>query len=321
MERAIELAQFGATQVSPNPRVGAVLVYDSKIIGEGYHAYYGGAHAEVNAIKSVKDQSLLSKSTLYVTLEPCSHHGKTPPCADLILQHKIPKVVIACKDPNPLVNGKGIQRLREQGVEVIEGICEEEAYFMNRHFMIAHQKKRPYILLKWAESKDHFIDIDRKTNAYQGSFPISSNLSQLESHYLRSTYQGILVGTNTVLNDNPSLTTRKVFGKNPTRIIIDKDLKISTEASCFNAESKTIIYNQHLSKVEEHLSYEQLDFRTPILEALFSNLYTQHHLISILVEGGAQVLQACINEGYYDEIITFQSETYLKTGLKAPHLC
>ena len=320
MRRAIAIAQFGAGKTYPNPLVGAVIVHENKIIGEGFHQYYGGHHAEVNAVASVGDKSLLKNSTIYVTLEPCSHFGKTPPCAHLMIEHQIKRVVIACKDPHTIVNGKGIALLQSEGIDVLEGVCEQEAFLMNQHFMIAHQKQRPYILLKWAESKNGFMDIDRSKTVYEGSYPLSTSLSQLQSHTLRSRFQAIMVGKNTVLVDNPTLTTRKCYGKNPVRVVVDKDLKIPVSFKIFDTQSSTIIFNNHKEMDEGHHFYKRIDFSIPIFPQIFQLLYKEYNIISVIVEGGQSVLQQCLDMGLYDEIVIFQSkDKILKDGgLKSP---
>ncbi|MFM7725884.1 MAG: bifunctional diaminohydroxyphosphoribosylaminopyrimidine deaminase/5-amino-6-(5-phosphoribosylamino)uracil reductase RibD, partial [Flavobacteriales bacterium] len=219
MQRAIELAAYGEGYVAPNPLVGCVIVHEGKVIGEGFHRQYGEAHAEVNAIASVERKELLRDSTLYVTLEPCAHFGKTPPCSNRILESKIPRVVIGCRDPFAAVNGKGIEQLRLAGVEVITDVLHEQCRHLNRRFFTFHEKKRPYVILKWAQSADGFMDIDR-TSGQVGSFMISSVDTQVLVHSWRAQEAAILVGKNTFLNDNPSLTVRKATGRNPLRVVL-----------------------------------------------------------------------------------------------------
>ena len=243
MQRALELAAFGIGNVAPNPLVGCVIVHNDKIIGEGWHQKFGGPHAEVNAINSVNNKQLLAESTLYVTLEPCNHHGKTPPCVDLILQYKIPNVVIATLDVNPIVSGKGVARLKENGVEVSFGILAQEAQFQNRRFITFHQKKRPYIILKWAQSADGFIDKKREIGE-KGSFQISGKAAQIALHQWRSEEAGILVGKNTALIDNPKLNTRLWEGNNPVRIIIDTNLEVPRTHHIYDNSVRTLIFNR-----------------------------------------------------------------------------
>ncbi|HZH70213.1 MAG TPA: bifunctional diaminohydroxyphosphoribosylaminopyrimidine deaminase/5-amino-6-(5-phosphoribosylamino)uracil reductase RibD, partial [Flavobacteriaceae bacterium] len=242
MQRALFLAQKGRFTTSPNPRVGAVIVHKNKIIGEGYHRQFGEAHAEPNAVASVKDKSLLAESTLYVTLEPCSHHGKTPPCVDLILKHKIPEVFIASKDPFEKVNGSGIEKLREAGVNVKIGLLEKEALELNKRFFTFHQKKRPYIILKWAETADGFIGRLQSDPKKEDSWITSAESKQLV-HLWRAEEDGILVGSNTALADRPQLDCREVFGKNPLRILIDENLDVPLSFAIFNKKAPTIVFN------------------------------------------------------------------------------
>ncbi len=321
MQRCLELAKNGLGRVSPNPLVGAVIVYQDKIIGEGSHAVYGGPHAEVNAISSVKDKSLLKEATLYVNLEPCCHYGKTPPCANLILENGIKKVVIGSKDPNELVAGKGIQLLKENGVEVIEGVLKEKCDFLNRRFFIFHQKKRPYIILKWAESADGFMDIDR-SNGEVGQFQISGEESKRFVHQLRASEDAILVGINTVINDNPSLTVREVIGKNPLRIVIDKDLKISKESKLLTDGNRTIIFTNSqktLGLVSKEIELVNIPFQETITE-IVDYLYSLN-ISSIIIEGGQKTLQSFIDSNYYDEMIVLVSKhKYLVSGQLSPNI-
>jgi diaminohydroxyphosphoribosylaminopyrimidine deaminase/5-amino-6-(5-phosphoribosylamino)uracil reductase len=290
MRRCFQLAKLGDGYVAPNPMVGAVLVYEDHIIGEGFHQRYGEAHAEVNCINSVKegDKHLISKSTLYVSLEPCAHFGKTPPCADLIIQHKIPKVVISVEDNFHLVNGKGIQRLRDNNIEVITGILEEEGKDLLKHFLYFHQSQKPYITLKFAQTKDGYIGINGTEIA------ISNALSKRYVHKLRTQHQGILVGKNTVLTDNPQLTSRHWRGNNPIRIIIGKEADFPKDYHIFNNEAETIFLSEVNSKQYTVSS---------ILEKLY-----QQNIISVLVEGGATVLQKFIDSNAWNEAHIITSE-------------
>jgi diaminohydroxyphosphoribosylaminopyrimidine deaminase/5-amino-6-(5-phosphoribosylamino)uracil reductase len=286
--------------------VGCVIVFEYTIIAEGYTSPYGGAHAEVNAIQSVRDSKILEKSTLYVTLEPCAHYGKTPPCSDLIIAHKIPRVVIGCLDEHYKVCGKGISKLKAAGCEVIVGVLETECKIHHKRFFTYHSKKRPYIILKWAESKDGFIAPLIKSEIKP--VWISSLRSRQLVHQWRAEEQAILVGANTVAQDNPSLTTREVEGPNPIRIIIDLKNTLPESSQVFNSEAKTI-----------KLTKNEIDPNKPLAAQVSKALYL-NKITSVIVEGGQKTLQAFINEGLWDEARIFSSETYLKEGIKKPQL-
>lgn len=291
---------------APNPMVGCVIVVEDQIISEGYTSPYGGAHAEVNAIRAVKDASLLQKATLYVTLEPCSHFGKTPPCSDLILAHKIPKVVISCVDTNEKVYGKGIARLKAGGCEVIVGVLEEACKIHHKRFFTFHAKKRPYIILKWAESKDGFIAPLSKSETKP--VWISNSYSRQVVHQWRAEEQAILVGANTVVQDNPSLTTREVKGSNPTRIVIDLKNSLSNTYQVFDSKAKTI-----------RLTDENMDSQKPLASEVCKALHS-HQINSVIVEGGQKTLQAFINENLWDEARIFTSEVNLDKGIQKPQI-
>ena len=286
--------------------VGCVIVFENTIIAEGYTSPYGGAHAEVNAIQSVRDPKILEKSTLYVTLEPCAHFGKTPPCSDLIIDHKIPRVVIGCLDEHDKVCGKGISKLKAAGCEVIVGVLETECKIHHKRFFTYHSKKRPYIILKWAESKDGFIAPLIKSEIKP--VWISSLRSRQLVHQWRAEEQAILVGANTVAQDNPSLTTREVEGPNPIRIIIDLKNTLPESSQVFNSEARTI-----------KLTKNEIDPNKPLAAQVSKALYL-NKITSVIVEGGQKTLQAFINEGLWDEARIFSSETYLKEGIKKPQL-
>lgn len=318
MKRCLELASAGFGKVSPNPMVGAVVVHQGKIIGEGYHTSFGNPHAEVEAIRSVNDKNLLSSSTLYVNLEPCNHFGKTPPCTDLILENKIPEVVICNLDPNPLVAGKGIARLKENGVKIITGILVNEGAFLNRRFFTFHSKKRPYIILKWAQTEDGFIDQIR-TDSNAKINPISSEMSHYLSHQWRSVEDAILVGKNTVIKDNPQLTTRLIKGKNPIRIILDRNLSASNESKIYSNESKTIILNSIREEKKEHLYFHKMDKDHFSPDKISAFLYSQN-IQSVIIEGGAITLQKFIDEDHWDEARVFTAPLHFKEGIKAPEL-
>jgi len=315
MSRCLQLAELGAGYVAPNPMVGAVLVYEDKIIGEGYHQKYGQAHAEVNCINSVREENkfLIEKSTLYVSLEPCSHYGKTPPCADLIIQNKIKKVIIGCKDIYKEVAGTGIQRLQNAGVEVITGILEKESIKLNKRFFTFHQKFRPYIILKWAQTANGKIGSTEKR------ILISNDYSNRLVHKWRSKEAAILIGTNTALQDDPLLTTRLWQGKNTVRIVIDKELKLPLSLNLFNADATTLIYNLAKNSTEENLVYIKLEnesFIDQMLQSLF-----EMNIQSVMIEGGAKTLQSFIDEGLWDEarIIT-NEELIIENGIAAPEM-
>lgn len=315
MLRAIEIAQRGAGNVAPNPMVGCVIVHNNQVIGEGWHRNYGGPHAEVHAIQSVSDKSLLSQSELYVTLEPCSHFGKTPPCADLIIESKIPKVVIACLDPNPLVAGQGAKKLQDAGIEVIIGIHVNEAYFMNRRFFTFMEKKRPYIHLKWAMTADGFID-KLRASGETGSFRISGNASRRLSHRWRTEETAILVGSRTALVDNPELTARFWPGKSPTCVLIDPSLKVPEDAKLFHQERQTLVYNRLIEKTTTNAQFIKI-VGEDLLSEVLKDLH-ERKILSVLVEGGAHTLQSFIDQNCWDEISVFQSKIELKEGLQSP---
>jgi len=315
MSRCIQLAKLGEGNVAPNPMVGAVLVFENKIIGEGYHQKFGEAHAEVNCINSVdeKSKSLIGKSTIYVSLEPCAHHGKTPPCTDLIIKNKIKKVVIGSQDIYKEVAGKGIEKLRNAGVEVITGILENECHDLNKRFFTFHQKQRPYVILKWAQSANGKIGSDNER------IFISNDHSNRIAHKWRSEEAAILVGTNTALKDDPSLTTRLWKGKNPVRIVIDKELKLPLSLKIFDDEAPTTIYNCKKNSSEKNLHFIKLDnpfFLKEMLHSLYEN-----NIQSILVEGGAKTLQSFIDTGLWDEarIIT-NEKMVIESGINAPDM-
>jgi diaminohydroxyphosphoribosylaminopyrimidine deaminase/5-amino-6-(5-phosphoribosylamino)uracil reductase len=316
MQRCIELARMGKGMVAPNPMVGAVIVCDDKIIGEGFHKRFGEPHAEVNAIASVKDHSLFPQSTIYVSLEPCAHHGKTPPCADLLVQKGFKRVVIGCKDTHVKVGGKGIERLKKAGLEVEVGVLEKECRELNKRFFTFHEKQRPYVILKWAQSKDGFIDGPRLNNE-KGILWISSPETRSLVHKWRSEEQTILVGRKTVENDNPSLTVRDVYGNNPIRIIIDSQLKISGDVNIFSDEAPTIIFNRSRNEVKgsvEWIKIPEVNTRY-ILEKLY-----ERNILSVFVEGGSRTLQYFIFDNVWDEARVIVGEAVFGEGTKAPSI-
>ncbi|WP_407534148.1 bifunctional diaminohydroxyphosphoribosylaminopyrimidine deaminase/5-amino-6-(5-phosphoribosylamino)uracil reductase RibD [Elizabethkingia miricola] len=314
MQRALQLAKKALGNTYPNPLVGSVIVSNGKIIGEGWHHKAGEPHAEINAINSVKDKEQLKDSTIYVTLEPCAHYGKTPPCAVKIVELGIPRVVIGSMDPHDKVNGKGKAILEAAGTEVITGILEAECDELNKRFFTYHRKQRPYIILKWAESADGFMDKDFQPYA------ISNALSQQKNHQLRADEQAILVGTKTVLNDNPGLTVREVRGNNPVRIILDRELKVPADYKIFNDEAVTFIINEKEEKSEGSVHWLKVDFGESFLSNLMHILY-KHQLQSVIIEGGAYTLNQFIAQNIWDEAWVFKAENlFLNHGTKAPEL-
>lgn len=304
IKRCIEIAKSGLGTTAPNPMVGSVIVHNHKIIGEGYTSAYGGNHAEVNAINSVENKALLKDATLYVTLEPCSHFGKTPPCSDLIIKHNIANVVIGCVDDNPEVSGQGITKLIATGCNVTVGILETECKQHHKRFFTFHNKKRPYIILKWAETADGFIAPLEKNE--KKPVWITNKFSRQLVHKWRAEEQAILVGTNTVLADNPSLTVRDWTGKNPIRVVIDRELKLSKEHSVFDDEAENIV-----------ISEKKIDFKKPIAKQIAILLHSKN-INSIIIEGGAKTLQTFIDENLWDEARIFTGLTTFKDGIKAP---
>ena len=315
--RCIQLAKNGLCNAAPNPMVGAVIVHNDIIIGEGYHIRCGEAHAEVNAIRSVKNENLLKESTIYVSLEPCSHYGKTPPCADLIINKGIPKVVVGCMDPFSLVAGRGIQKMRDAGIEVTVGVLEEECRQLIRRFITFHTHRRPFITLKWAQSADGFIDLHR-TGGHP--FIFSTPLSSMVVHKRRAEHAAILVGRKTALLDNPSLTTRSWYGKNPVRMVIDKNLTLPHHLALFDGSTPTIVFtSQKETPILPQVEYIVLDFSQDILPQIMEVLY-QKKLQSLMVEGGSILLQSFIDNHCWDEVYIENSDHYLKEGVKAPQM-
>lgn len=321
MARCLQLAANGRFDAAPNPMVGAVIVHNGKIIGEGYHRKCGGPHAEVNAIRSVKDERLLYEATIYVSLEPCAHYGKTPPCADLIIEKKIPRVVIGCRDSFDQVDGKGIQKLREAGVEVIVGILEAECLELNRAFFTYHSQRRPYITLKWAQSADRYIDKVRTTLYESNAVRFSTEETTLRVHRLRSLNDAILVGRRTAELDNPSLTTRLWAGRSPLRLVIDREGKLPKELQLFDGATKTIVFTDVSRKFEgmENVEQVHLDFSQDILPQMMEYLHL-HKIQRLLVEGGATLLQSFIDANLWDEAFVEETSLRLGQGVKAPNI-
>ncbi|MDR1226096.1 MAG: bifunctional diaminohydroxyphosphoribosylaminopyrimidine deaminase/5-amino-6-(5-phosphoribosylamino)uracil reductase RibD [Prevotellaceae bacterium] len=300
MQRCLQIAPCGLGSTAPNPMVGAVLVHDSKIVSEGYHHGYGLPHAEVEAIRKVKDKSILRQCTLYVSLEPCNHYGKTPPCSELIAASKIPRVVVATTDPFPKVNGSGIRRLQEAGAEVVVGVLEKAAREQNRRFFTFHEKTRPYVTLKWAQTIDGFID--RVRTAKEVPAKISNETAHTLSHRWRTEEPAIMVGANTVIMDNPSLTARLWEGKNPTRVVVGSSLNaLPKNLNIFNSEAPTITIESLCPK------------------DILKELYKQN-VQSVMVEGGAKLLNKFIESGLWDEARIFTSQDRLGSGIAAPKI-
>lgn len=319
MARCLHLAKLGCGSVSPNPMVGAVVVYDDRIIGEGYHHRFGGHHAEPEAIASVREKHLLPEATLYVNLEPCSHYGKTPPCANLIVSEKIKRVVIGCLDPNPKVSGRGVKILKDAGIEVEVGVLRKESEKLNRRFICFQEKKRPYILLKWAQTSDGFIDTIRKSHSEE-ALKISNPITQQLTHKMRSENMAIMVSTNTVLLDNPSLTVRYWSGKSPVRIAIDRKGIIPGNFNLKNQKERTIIFTAVASESKPNLEYVQIpDDSDDNLPFILRKLY-ELNIHSVLVEGGARLLTSFIRAGLWDECNIEISTATAGQGIKAPEL-
>jgi diaminohydroxyphosphoribosylaminopyrimidine deaminase / 5-amino-6-(5-phosphoribosylamino)uracil reductase len=342
MRRCLELAREGAGHVAPNPMVGAVLVQNNLVIGEGWHRQYGKAHAEVNcildAIKRLSSGTQHENShgspilpatldrndlVLYVSLEPCSHFGKTPPCTELIINNRIPKVVIGCRDPFPTVNGTGVNKLRMAGIEVTENVVEEDCRDINRRFFTFQLQHRPYIILKWAETSDGFMASEplhnEDTRVAVPRLLISNEFTNRMVHKWRSEEAAILVGTNTAISDDPELTTRHWRGKSPVRLVIDMDLKLPPTLKIFNNKSRTIIFNEHRHGDEGNTSYYQVGRDASIVQQILNGLY-QLNIQSVLVEGGARLLQSFIDEDVWDEARIIRSKTVGGKGLAAPEL-
>ncbi|WP_326982258.1 bifunctional diaminohydroxyphosphoribosylaminopyrimidine deaminase/5-amino-6-(5-phosphoribosylamino)uracil reductase RibD [Chryseobacterium sp. MYb264] len=311
IKRCIELAQKAIGKTYPNPLVGSVIVHNNEIIGEGYHQKAGENHAEINAINSVKDKSLIPESTIYVSLEPCAHFGKTPPCALKIKELGFKKVVIGAMDSHDKVNGKGKKIIQDAGIEAVSGVLEKECIELNKRFFTYHEKKRPYIILKWAESGDGFLDKDFKP------YSISNSLVNQFVHQLRADEHAILVGTQTALNDNPSLNVRNVEGVNPVRILIDFELKVPHDFNIYNKEAKTIVINSVKEEIQDHIHFIKIDkenFLSDLMEALY-----KEQIQSVIIEGGSFTLQQFINANLWDEAIVIKNKNLkLENGTEAP---
>jgi diaminohydroxyphosphoribosylaminopyrimidine deaminase/5-amino-6-(5-phosphoribosylamino)uracil reductase len=315
MHRCLKLAELGAGYTAPNPLVGAILVHEGIIIGEGYHEKYGEPHAEVNCVQSVKpaDRERIPFSTMYVSLEPCSHYGKTPPCADMIIREKIPNVVIGCRDPFPEVNGRGIEKLKANGVKIDFPVLEDLSIRKNRRFFTFHLQKRPYVILKWAQSANY-----KMTGETNQRILISNAWSNRLVHKWRSEEAGILIGTTTALVDNPELTTRLWAGKNPVRIVLDRELRLPDTLKIFDEQVPVIILNGKKEKQSGEILFKKMNVGKPDIPSILSALHSSS-ILSILVEGGARLLQSFIDSGIWDEIRTItNNELEIPSGISSP---
>ncbi|MBW2961203.1 bifunctional diaminohydroxyphosphoribosylaminopyrimidine deaminase/5-amino-6-(5-phosphoribosylamino)uracil reductase RibD [Mesonia aestuariivivens] len=320
LKRCIQLAKNATGNTYPNPLVGSVIVYQDEIIGEGWHQKAGEPHAEVNAINSVNDKSLLKKSTIYVSLEPCSHFGKTPPCSDLIIAHKIKRVVIGTMDPFAKVKGRGIQKLLSAGCDVVLGVLEKESQELNKRFFTFHQHERPYVILKWAQTQDGFIAPE--TQDQREPVWITNSSSKQLVHKWRSEEQSILVGTQTAIKDNPKLNTRLWEGNNPVRVVLDQNLRIPKASHLFDGTIKTIVITELNTEIppaleKENLIIEKVDFQLNLAEEICKVLY-RHELQSVIIEGGKKTLQTFIDTNLWNEARVFTGKKLFKTGTKAP---
>ncbi len=320
MNRCLELARLGAGKVAPNPMVGALLVHNGKVIGEGWHQAFGLAHAEVNAINNVKDKSLLKEATLYVNLEPCAHFGKTPPCANLIIEHKIPQVVIGMRDPNPLVAGKGIELLQAAGIAITEGILEHACLALNKRFLCYMQHKRPFVILKWAQTHNGFLSPDSsKMSAaqFEEERHITGFLVQKLVHKWRTQEDAIMVATNTALSDNPALNARAWEGDAPIRVVLDQHLRLPQTLKIYDQSQKTFIVNGLKEDANGNTFFLKVDFSKNWFEQLLEKLYAQQ-IQSLIVEGGGQLLRHIIAQNAWDEAIVFYAPKSISNGIAAP---
>jgi diaminohydroxyphosphoribosylaminopyrimidine deaminase/5-amino-6-(5-phosphoribosylamino)uracil reductase len=319
MQRCLEIALNGKGNVAPNPMVGCVIVYRDKIIGEGCHAKYGEAHAEINAINSVKSKDLLPLSRLYVNLEPCAHFGKTPPCADFIINNKIKEVIIGCNDPFFEVAGKGIEKLKKAGVKVKMGILEKECRELNIRFFTFHEKKRPYIILKWAQTLDGFIDMIREDNTVAKPNWITDEKLKMLIHKWRTEEQAIMIGTNTAILDNPMLNAREWSGKSPVRIVIDRELVIPITYNILDQQYETIVFTEQTMESKVNIRFITIDFSVDVIKQILSYLHEQK-ILSVIVEGGSILLNSFIENDNWDEARVFIGNKLFYDGVKAPNI-
>jgi len=323
MQRCLQLAMRAEGLTSPNPMVGALLVVDGRIIAEGYHHKAGLPHAEPNAINQVDDAELLKKATLYVSLEPCSHYGKTPPCCELIIRKHIPKVVIATLDPNPLVAGRGVRMLRDAGIEVVTGVLEDEARYLNRRFLTFQLHHRPYVILKWAQTADGFIDI-RRSEKGSGPLKISNAITKTLNHQMRTTEDAIMVATTTAMLDDPHLTVTKWSGNNPLRVLLDRTLRVPVESRIFDDAAKTLVFTEQsadspLRIIKPNIEYCNIDFCNNIVTQVLHALY-ERQVLSIIIEGGSRWLQTVIDSGLWDEAHVETGAVTIGDGVEAPQI-
>lgn len=317
MNRCLQLAKLGERRVAPNPMVGSVVVHRGSIIGEGYHQQYGGPHAEVHAIASVADESLLADATLYVNLEPCAHQGKTPPCADLIIHKGIPRVVVGTVDPYAEVAGRGIERMRAAGIEVEVGVLEPACYELNRRFFTFHRKHRPYIILKWAQTADGFVDTERGNEALGQPTWITNEMARIAVHKQRATEQAIFIGTETALRDNPSLTLRDWYGEQPLRVIPDRQQRLPHTLHVFDEKAPTLLLAPETIPGKAQLTQVRLEREGDAISLLLKQLYSSG-IQSVIVEGGPSMLQSFIDAGLWDEAHVYTGQLTFETGIKAP---
>ncbi|HLV24400.1 MAG TPA: bifunctional diaminohydroxyphosphoribosylaminopyrimidine deaminase/5-amino-6-(5-phosphoribosylamino)uracil reductase RibD [Moheibacter sp.] len=314
MLRCIQLAKNGLGTTYPNPLVGCVIVHNEKIIAEAWHLKAGKPHAEVNAILQIHDKEILQNSTLYVSLEPCAHHGKTPPCADLIIQNKIPKVVVGTVDPFAKVNGLGIQKMKDAGIEVISGVLENECSELNKRFFTFHQKKRPYVILKWAQTANGFMAAEKDQQKW-----ITNEFSKQLVHKWRTEEQAILVGRKTAEIDNPQLNARLWNGNQPIRFVLDKDLKLNDKLNLFDQSQRTIVFIEKEKSNQENLEFVQIHFDENLTESILSKLY-ELEIQSVIIEGGKRTLESFIEKDLWDEARIFTSENRWISGIQSPEI-
>ena len=317
MQRCLDLAKLGERRAAPNPMVGCVIVHNHKIIGEGFHRKYGEAHAEVNAIASVKNHDLLKDSTLFVNLEPCAHFGKTPPCSNLIIEKKIPRVVVGTVDPYAEVAGKGIEKMMKAGIDVNVGVLENKCLELNRRFFTFHKEKRPYIILKWAQTADGFVDIDRTQEQLGEPTWITNEMARIAVHKQRATESAIFIGTETALRDNPSLTLRDWYGKQPLRIVPDRNNRLPKDLNIMNGEPQGQVISSKKYSDERGIDFIQINESGDVVQTLLDNLYV-NKILSVIVEGGPKMLQSFIDQNLWDEAHVYTGQLSFVSGIKAP---
>ncbi len=314
MHRCIELAQNGFGTTYPNPMVGCVIVHQEKIISEGWHKKSGEPHAEVNAIQKIFNKEILKNSTLYVSLEPCAHQGKTPPCADLIISHNIPKVVVGTKDPFAKVNGLGIQKMKNAGIEVVTDVLEEECRQLNKRFFTFHKEKRPYVILKWAQTANGLMATEEGEQKW-----ITNEFSKQLVHKWRTEEQAVLVGTNTAKSDNPQLSARLWGGTRPVRLVLDKELKLNSALNLFDGSQRTIVFTKKEAMNQPNLEFIQIPFDSDLPEVILQKLY-ELEIQSVIIEGGKTTLETFVKKHLWDEARVFTSSTRWEAGVKSPEL-